>query len=215
MAANLMPRRLLTAALAFALAAGSAETAQAQTNRKIDNAATAQRPAADYTATPGSKGSQTEALGAFMFLLPKMLKAIRGDREPGAVFAGTDTSSQSITTMLRQLLETQPQKRPALEAILREHGYFQSLDEWALTGDEFTLGMIAAGMKRDNRAYYDRIFTLTPAELAAMSDQRRPGFEIMREFSDEENAYYDAYLDDYEDLLERHGALLKRAPANQ
>jgi len=206
MAIKPISRTLLTAALIFALAAGAAETAQAQTNRKIDNATTIKKPAEDIAPTPGSKGSYTEALGAYMSVLPKMLKAIPSDSKPGAVFGGTDTSPQSITTMLAQLLETQPQKKPALEAILHEHGHFQSLDEWALTGDEFTLGMIAAGMKRDNRASYDRIFTLTPAELAAMSAQRRPSFEIMREFSDEENSYYDAYLEYYQELLTPYGA---------
>lgn len=201
--AAIVTRAALTAAAALIFAASS--NAMAQSNRKIDNTGI-NKPAEDLAPTPGSKGSRTEALGAYMFVLPQMLKAIPGDTNPGAVFGGADKSSQSITLMLRQLLETQPQQKTALEGVLRKHGYFQSLDEWALTGDEFTLGMIAASMKRDNRSYYDRIFTLTPQELASMSDQLRPSFELMREFTDEENSYYDAYLDYYQEVLTPYAA---------
>lgn len=206
MAFKPISRTLLTAAMAIALAACSGETAQAGDPSKIDNSAAPQKPTEDLAPIPGTRGSQTEALGAYMFVLPKMLKAIPGDTNPGAIFGGADKSSQSVTLMLRQLLEARPQKKSALEAILHQHGYFQSLDEWALIGDEFTLGMIAASMKRDNRSYYDRIFTLTPEELASMSDQLRPTFVIMREFSDEENLYYDGYLDYYTDLLTPYAA---------
>lgn len=206
MAFKPISRLALAAASAITLAAGANEPAQAQTNRKIDNSAAPQQPVEDYAPTPGTRGSQTEALGAYLYVLPKMLRAIPRDANPGAIFGGANKTSQSITVMLNQLFETRPHQRPALEAILHEHGYFQSLDEWALTGDEFTLGMIAASMKRDNRSYYDRIFTLTPEELASMSDELRPTFVIIREFSDEEHLYYEGYLDYYTDLLKPYTA---------
>lgn len=215
MAIKPVSHALFITAAALIFFAGSHETANAQANRKIDNTEVSRKPAADLAPTPGSKGSQTEALGAFMVVLPNMLKAIPDDSNPGVVFAMADKKAHSIKSMLIHLFETQPQKKPALLAILRGHGYFQSLDEWALTGDEFTLGMIAAGMKRDNRASYDRIFALTPEEFASMSDQLPSTLKIMREFSDEENAYFDAHLKDYHEVLERHGALIKRAPASQ
>ena len=199
-------RALLTAALTIILVANFGATAQAGDPAKIDNKPIAQKPtplddAANEAPIPGTRGSLTEAHGAYMYVLPQMLKTIAGADDITAAFGWGNKSPQPLTEMLDQLLITQPQAKPALEEILRKHKYFKSLRDWAQTGDEFTLGMMGATMKRDNPAYYNRIFTLTAAELRGASDQLRPTYEYLRGLSDEEQLYYDSYLDYYLELV--------------
>ena len=135
-----------------------------------------------------------------------MLSAISGAENIVAGFGWGNKSPQPLSDMLDQLMIVKPETRSALEAILDEHGYFVSLRDWAQTGDEFTLGMMGAGMKRDNPAAYNRVFSLTEKELLRTSDEMRPTFEFLRGMSDEEKEYYESYREYYEEMIERYAA---------